>query len=168
MQVTAALPSGARRLDLKERRRQLACRYLESRQIEEFASTACTTFWSMCCVAHQCQHVYHVADERLFDEASGPYCSGSRRSRFAARSDIRVQPEEIVRIVLILQSHQLLILRRAVSVADAVLGSEVQIGSSGDVQGASRHRRHESRRCAASSLPVVASDPSGLEYSPRK
>ena len=53
MQVTAALPSGARRLDLEERRRQLACRYLESRQIEEFASTAGTPFWRVCCVAHQ-------------------------------------------------------------------------------------------------------------------
>src|SRR4029079_12243791 len=53
MQGTAAVPSGARRLDLKERRRQLACRYLESRQIEEFASTACTPFWRVCCVAHQ-------------------------------------------------------------------------------------------------------------------
>src|SRR6185436_12677895 len=53
MQVTAAVPSGARRLDLKERRRQLACRYLESRQIEEFASTAGTPFWRVCCVAHQ-------------------------------------------------------------------------------------------------------------------
>jgi len=31
----------------------LACRYLESRQIEEFASTAGTPFWRVCCVAHQ-------------------------------------------------------------------------------------------------------------------
>jgi hypothetical protein len=71
MQVTAALPSGARRLELKERRRQLASRDLESRQIEEFASTTCTTFRQVCWITHQwLAHVYHVDDEGLFDESS--------------------------------------------------------------------------------------------------
>jgi hypothetical protein len=63
MQVTPAPPSGARRLELKECRRQLACRYLESRQIEEFASTACAPLRRVCCVAHQ-WHTYTTSMTR--------------------------------------------------------------------------------------------------------
>src|SRR5215218_8676921 len=59
---------------------------------------------------------------------------GHRLTEGAARLDVLVAPEEVVCVVAVLERDQALVLLRPVGVADAVLGSEVEVRATGRVR----------------------------------